>query len=892
MLVSAVSKLTKIASQLAARRKKDRSLEGVLDGVGSGASESSGLTGARRHAAALRALRAALQRQPEELQSPGGKSREGLQCGEPSAWQCFSASDSSCLAGDEKPRAELSNPCSPPVGGSRRSGLHAATQACRGTCSAGADVSSRRSVVDRPRQLVDCGRDDVGGWTSVGDFQSAHVAAGARSPVHQSGGRKMGRPLCGEVEGFRGAGREKEKAHSQEDSCPTCLGYRPKRRSQSQGKRQRQRRWWQSRVGRPSLTTMIHPADVAGCGDEEKVLASGWPAPGFDITSGTADGDFPSHLPVAAAPSLRSSSSARVLRDSVKCSWGASSRIQMGRPLKKDVKDMRPPGSNASTVRAPTLWNSLLRWMLRSRAGKLGSFLHSFLAGVGRGNKPCTLRSVWPLPVPYRFDVYAEDGDEELALQRAVNVMVLVLNWLHLGSPSRSPPNLDASATLTPPQQSVVQRLRRFCQHWIAAGPIAAADMGRTASKIEDLEEQLAFLGGLADQLKDTTGSGRSPMLVGGAALPPGDPTIAKDIEAHRLKFTGVPAFDPRPWMTAEAEVWYDRPLDCALPPEEHVEEVPHVQVKGKRKEILKLLHALDNSNRLAIFPQEDIRDGYQSGMFSLIKDLQKDRLILDSRPANTLEWPLSAFTQCMGSPVPLLDYELPSDCILLASGEDLRDFYYFYVVSNQRAARNCIKFRLSPEEASTFRCKPNVSSQCFYPALATMAMGDVNAVEFGQMSHTLLAHSIGIRMEDLLTLRGRVPRQSWMCGLVIDDLIFLEAVPRSLPKLGVTGDLAEAMLSKYDEVGLQANADKRFRGERCSKFWGIFCDGEDGLVRPQVERALPVAMLTAQIARGGVGERKLLETLAGTWTAILQMRRRAMCLLEVIFLEIQRVEC
>ena len=67
VLVSAVSKLTKIASQLAARRKKDRSLEGVLDGVGSGASESSGLTGTRRHAAALRALRAALHKQPEEL---------------------------------------------------------------------------------------------------------------------------------------------------------------------------------------------------------------------------------------------------------------------------------------------------------------------------------------------------------------------------------------------------------------------------------------------------------------------------------------------------------------------------------------------------------------------------------------------------------------------------------------------------------------------------------------------------------------------------------------------------------------------------------------------------------------------------------------------------------
>ena len=236
VLVSAVSKLTKIASQLAARRKKDRSLEGVLDGVGSGASESSGLTGTRRHAAALRALRAALQRQPEELykvleanlekdfnvvnQVPGSASVQVTA----RAWL--------------EMRSHVQNFQTPArllLGGSRRSGLHAATPACRGTCPAGADVSSRRSVVDRPRQLVDCGRDDVGGWTSVGDFQSAHVAAGARSPVHQSGGRKMGRPLCGEVEGFRGAGREKEKAHSQPvlDTAPKGA---PKAKGKGKGK--------------------------------------------------------------------------------------------------------------------------------------------------------------------------------------------------------------------------------------------------------------------------------------------------------------------------------------------------------------------------------------------------------------------------------------------------------------------------------------------------------------------------------------------------------------------------------------------------------------------------------------------------------------------------------
>lgn len=178
------------------------------------------------------------------------------------------------------------------------------------------------------------------------------------------------------------------------------------------------------------------------------------------------------------------------------------------------------------------------------------------------------------------------------------------------------------------------------------------------------------------------------------------------------------------------------------------------------------MLHALDDSNHLAIFPEEEIRGGYQAGMFSLMKSLQRDRLILDSRPANCLEEPLAAFTQCMGSPVPLLDYELEKGCILLASGEDLKDYYYFYRVSRQRAARNSIKFKLSATEAASFKCGPkDPSAAAYYPALATMAMGDVNAVEYGQMAHTLLAYDCGIRFSDLLTLRGRVPRQHWMCG-------------------------------------------------------------------------------------------------------------------------------
>lgn len=66
-LSTAVQKLTQIASHLVAQKKSERSLDSVLDGVGSGNTESSNVSGSRRSAAALRALRRALTHQPKEI---------------------------------------------------------------------------------------------------------------------------------------------------------------------------------------------------------------------------------------------------------------------------------------------------------------------------------------------------------------------------------------------------------------------------------------------------------------------------------------------------------------------------------------------------------------------------------------------------------------------------------------------------------------------------------------------------------------------------------------------------------------------------------------------------------------------------------------------------------
>lgn len=116
----------------------------------------------------------------------------------------------------------------------------------------------------------------------------------------------------------------------------------------------------------------------------------------------------------------------------------------------------------------------------------------------------------------------------------------------------------------------------------------------------------------------------------------------------------------------------------------------------------------------------------HRAGLFSLIKNLTTDRLILDSRPQNQLEVGLSKWTQTMASVMPILDVVLRPENVLVASGEDLKDFYYFFQVRAERSRRNAILFDLTREEASQFKCftLSSSSSPRFVPALATMAMG------------------------------------------------------------------------------------------------------------------------------------------------------------------------
>ncbi len=575
-----------------------------------------------------------------------------------------------------------------------------------------------------------------------------------------------------------------------------------------------------------------------------------------------------------------------------------SGAAQVG-PAPDNPNVPKAPGSSASTVQAEHLWDPLARWIMHSRSSwRLRVFCRSsFLKQGYEAKEPRTPRPVWPIPLPYASPL---DGEQkEKSFKHAINVMVVILNWLQLGQPRSLPKDFSTRAPLSPEQLSIVKRLRRLAAEWMDLGEVTAEEMGRAAGKVESLEATVRHLTVRAVRMVEKGGSAR---MAGPRCSRSGETDtllaevqLAKDIESNRLAFRGEPAFDPLPYLEGEVRAIYEEPLANSLDPAEALATPPHVQVRGKQKEVMGLLKKLDATNRLALLDPKTVRKGREAGLFSLMKNTTTDRLILDARPANELEVGINDWTASMATIVPLLDLVIPPQSSALAAGEDLRDYYYYFLVSPSRCTRNAIKYKVPLAEARRMKSYPSAVPELreYVPGLATMAMGDINAVEVGQQSHVMLAMSIGIRAKDLLTLRGRLPREGPYIGIVIDDFVVLELVPRSLsdPKELESSRIADRMLETYAAVGLKSNETKRFRAATSAKFWGASFQGDAGTMRAQLEKVLPIALVTAQVARLGAANRKLLEILTGSWVAILQYRRRAMCLLDSLFADIQRFD-
>ena len=209
------------------------------------------------------------------------------------------------------------------------------------------------------------------------------------------------------------------------------------------------------------------------------------------------------------------------------------------------------------------------------------------------------------------------------------------------------------------------------------------------------------------------------------------------------------------------------------------------------------------------------------------------------------------------------------------------------FVATGQRRRRNVLAGPLHPAEVRHLSCFNSEFEKAtkVYGALATLAMGDAQAVEIAQTCHVSMALQGGTAGQgNLLNLSGFHPRSSTMVGIIIDDFVSLSIVDRSHSGPLQCSVLSDKMDSQYDAVGLISHKEKGFRGETQGSFWGVDIDGEEGLLRGSLKRAIPLVGILIRTAKLGHASVGLLQILAGSIVSLFLFRRRFLAILDYIY--------
>ncbi len=563
----------------------------------------------------------------------------------------------------------------------------------------------------------------------------------------------------------------------------------------------------------------------------------------------------------------------------------------------------RVPGQEASVFVGRKLFNASLRYLLSS-SSSLGMFARSS-AGLsqssGGSTEQCGGGFPIALPYPEVFKRGWRAKAEEVARKKMLTALLIGLNFIHLNRPSIAPRRLTPGHPLDYRQWGIIRRLELFLEAWISSSEVGPSEMGRTAPKVESIEEVMVLLSDQAKSLVDSSGPSYFPgrfeetltgtrrgdvgKVVGQIDHSPY--STFKEVESTRLKFIGRPSFNPVPFLDERSAFVYQFPLQASIPPSEFSGSIPFVQVHCSKAEKIKLFTLLDNSGRLALHLPEQVRPRYASGVFSVLKDSLKDRLILDSRPANCLEKVEQRWVRSLTVGESLCRLQLGADFQLRVSSNDLRDFYYLFAISDERSRRNILCGAVVPSDVKHLECYRSEfdNVQALYGALHTLAMGDTHAVGLAQTCHLSMSVQAGVSsIKNLLTLSGPTPRGPNYVGIVIDDFVSICSSPKLAPLPTKSSRLADHMQQVYEHVGLIPHKDKAFRDELKCTVWGTDIDGETGLIRGSLRRAIPLFGIVCRVAQIGHSTVELLQVISGSLVSLFLFRRRLLSILDLIF--------
>ncbi len=328
-------------------------------------------------------------------------------------------------------------------------------------------------------------------------------------------------------------------------------------------------------------------------------------------------------------------------------------------------------------------------------------------------------------------------------------------------------------------------------------------------------------------------------------------------------------------------------------------------RVHASKSEWAAFLHRLDVAGELVLVLDDECEAAGGAcpycGYFAVAKSDDADRTICNRVPQNERERSLRAAGQVLAHGSSLVDFHLRSGEVGRVTAHDLSNYYHVCRVPFERAVTNQLgpPVRLSDfvEGAAYGRLVDRLGLDRVSRALqrgesvracqGSLPMGDINAVDFGQVAHMRALRSVGCLSDTTLTTyRGHFPRGDVVEGVVVDDYVILQRLPRCAHEdRGNDCDRADVDLSKkalgaYAEHGLPEASHKRREQVLRTDVWGASFDGDRGWVSASCEFVLRALGVTAAILRLGCCSGSVLRCLLGCWAHILTYRRPAFAFL------------
>ena len=167
--------------------------------------------------------------------------------------------------------------------------------------------------------------------------------------------------------------------------------------------------------------------------------------------------------------------------------------------------------------------------------------------------------------------------------------------------------------------------------------------------------------------------------------------SVAKPVVASRVQWEHSPSFDPIPFLTDPwvKDAFLD-PANVRLPSSKWVDK-PQGRVHCSRQELLKLAEKWDTKGACRIFCVNEINQDEAVGNFTVPKDEQFDRLILNPQRVNARLQSYSHFIKSLAPRSLFSLIRLERDQVLRLSADDLAEMYYTVKIPEARAKRNCI---------------------------------------------------------------------------------------------------------------------------------------------------------------------------------------------------------